>query len=335
MAPRIKNISPDEFHRIFQAPEIATPGLTVSDAINLQNSLETRRSNDLDRQRKIAQIERDIAKEEQQRQDIEILSQQRGFKASQDIEKQAREDIDPSIEGPEAGPLRPEDLLAASQAQQATEAEVRLSPEKFTGPDQADVEEKKNQDKLNRELKLIQARGEEQQKVELLRQAGKNKEAKEKQSGLDKKFLDSTKNEAQILVREIDRVLPKITDATTGVRAQLTRGVAGTDARKLASNLDSIKAIVGFAKLQEMRNASKTGGALGQVSERENILLQSSRGSLDQLQGEDELKLTLNNVKKSYKNVLLIIELKNMPGFDTLSEEEQVELFELKQAEPR
>ena len=145
--------------------------------------------------------------------------------------------------------------------------------------------------------------------------------------------MNSVKNEANILVNEIDRALPKITAGTTGIKAQLTRGVAGTDARKLATNLDSIKAIVGFAKLQEMRNNSKTGGALGQVSERENILLQSSRGSLDQLSGPDELKKTLNNIKDAYNNVLLIIETKNIPGFDELSDEEQLELFELKKAQ--
>jgi len=67
--------------------------------------------------------------------------------------------------------------------------------------------------------------------------------------------------------------------------------------------LDTIKANVGFDKLQNMRDNSKTGGALGQVSELENKLLQAVNGALDPAQ-RDQLEQNLSNIKVLYIEVL-------------------------------
>lgn len=64
MAPRINNISAEDFRRFFQAPQIASPGLTISDAINLQNAIEQRRTNELKQRESTAKIEREIANQE-------------------------------------------------------------------------------------------------------------------------------------------------------------------------------------------------------------------------------------------------------------------------------
>lgn len=64
MAPRIKNISADEFRRMFEAPEIQTPGFSISDAINLSQALETKKKNELEQRRQVAEIERKIAEQE-------------------------------------------------------------------------------------------------------------------------------------------------------------------------------------------------------------------------------------------------------------------------------
>jgi hypothetical protein len=48
-----------------------------------------------------------------------------------------------------------------------------------------------------------------------------------------------------------------------------------------------------------MRDASPTGGALGQVSEQENRLLQAIRGSLDQLNSGQNLAENLRIVRDS------------------------------------
>ena len=48
-----------------------------------------------------------------------------------------------------------------------------------------------------------------------------------------------------------------------------------------------------------MREASKTGGALGQVSDNEGRLLAASLGSLDQAQSTEEFTKQLNKIKDS------------------------------------
>ena len=60
--------------------------------------------------------------------------------------------------------------------------------------------------------------------------------------------------------------------------------VPGSSAKNVSALLDTVKANVGFEQLSAMRAASPTGGALGAVSERENALLQSVLGSVEQSQ---------------------------------------------------
>jgi hypothetical protein len=77
----------------------------------------------------------------------------------------------------------------------------------------------------------------------------------------------------------------------------ILKHVPYTDANKLHNLLLTIKANIGFDRLSEMRANSPTGGALGQVSELENLLLQATQGSLDQNQSPEELKKTLDMIR--------------------------------------
>jgi len=72
----------------------------------------------------------------------------------------------------------------------------------------------------------------------------------------------------------------------------------------LRDKLTTIKANIGFDKLQQMRAASPTGGALGQVAVQELVALQSSLGSLNQWSDPDVLKANLQKIKMHYKNFL-------------------------------
>ena len=74
---------------------------------------------------------------------------------------------------------------------------------------------------------------------------------------------------------------------TTGFGSVLA-GIPGTDANNLSSLLETIKANIGFDKLQAMREASPTGGALGQVAIQELVALQASLGALQQSQTQDQ-----------------------------------------------
>lgn len=86
---------------------------------------------------------------------------------------------------------------------------------------------------------------------------------------------------------------------STGFLGQRLQDVGGTQAMNLASTLSTIKANLGFDKLQAMRDASPTGGALGQVSERELAFLQDVWGSLNQAQTREQFVKSLDRVKEA------------------------------------
>jgi len=101
----------------------------------------------------------------------------------------------------------------------------------------------------------------------------------------------------KIVGETIDRAIAKANGWTTGFWGSAASKVPGTAAHDLMNTLNTIKANLGFDKLQAIRDASPTGGALGQVSEMENILLQSVWGSVEQSQTQEQLVENLNRIK--------------------------------------
>lgn len=109
---------------------------------------------------------------------------------------------------------------------------------------------------------------------------------------------------ADIVLDEIGRAKAAAGFWTTGFVGKVLSGVASTGAGDLYQVLQSIKANVGFDKLNEMRQNSPTGGALGNVTERENTLLQSVLGSLEQSQSEDQFVYNLNRLESVYRDIV-------------------------------
>ena len=72
----------------------------------------------------------------------------------------------------------------------------------------------------------------------------------------------------------------------------------GTPAYDLYNTIQTIKANIGFDKLQDMRDNSPTGGALGQVAIQELERLEAVLGSLDQSQSEEQFKANLKKVQE-------------------------------------
>lgn len=95
-----------------------------------------------------------------------------------------------------------------------------------------------------------------------------------------------------------------MTDALTAGYGSLLQDLPSSAANALANVLKTIKANVGFNELQEMRSNSPTGGALGQVSEKENELLQSVLGSLEQKQSAEELQRVYDQIEQSLDSSL-------------------------------
>jgi len=85
---------------------------------------------------------------------------------------------------------------------------------------------------------------------------------------------------------------------TTGFLGSKLKDTAGTPAFDLSQTLSTLQANAGFDRLQEMRDASITGGALGQVSERELALLVDSYSAIGQSQSKKQFIENLNAFEK-------------------------------------
>jgi len=93
-------------------------------------------------------------------------------------------------------------------------------------------------------------------------------------------------------------------DNTTGLIGNLMKTVPASAANDVLQNIKTIEAAVGFDRLQAMRDASPTGGALGQVSNIELDLLKSSLGNLNQSQSKEQFMANLKQVQKVYHEIV-------------------------------
>lgn len=106
------------------------------------------------------------------------------------------------------------------------------------------------------------------------------------------------KERADRTVQSVDELMGKVNGWTAG-RGSLLSAIPETDARDFAASLNTLKANIAFNELTAMREASKTGGALGQVSNIELQLLESALGALDPGQKPAALKAQLQKIKDS------------------------------------
>jgi len=106
----------------------------------------------------------------------------------------------------------------------------------------------------------------------------------------------------KIVTDKVDEALGQVSGWTSGLPGAVLGAIPGTPAYDLDATLDTIKANIGFNELQAMRQASPTGGALGQVAVRELDMLQAVLSSLRRGQRGEQLKNNLNAVKTHYAN---------------------------------
>lgn len=86
----------------------------------------------------------------------------------------------------------------------------------------------------------------------------------------------------------------------TGFLASALRHLPGTEAHDVHNSLNTIRSNVGFDRLRDMRAASKTGGALGQVSNKELTLLVDSLAPTSQTVSADRFLEAMNIIRRIY-----------------------------------
>ena len=117
------------------------------------------------------------------------------------------------------------------------------------------------------------------------------------------------------VTNNIDKLIPQLDEDiaswwpsnVAGLGGKILSNIPGTEARDFEARLETIKANIGFDKLQAMRDASPTGGALGQVSEMELRQLNASMGNLEQSQSPKQLRENLIAVREQYIRTLAAI----------------------------
>jgi hypothetical protein len=130
-------------------------------------------------------------------------------------------------------------------------------------------------------------------------------ELKSKQADKAEKKEDAKNaavNHAAKVITDVQAAQGLVTGTTTGVVGKGVAFVPGTTAYDLQQRLLTLKANLGFDRLQQMRDASPTGGALGQVAVQELQALQATVGSLELGQSKAELQKNLNKIENHYSN---------------------------------
>jgi hypothetical protein len=107
---------------------------------------------------------------------------------------------------------------------------------------------------------------------------------------------------ADLVIGKIDEAMQKSGFFSTGATGAVLGAVPGTGAYDLGKTIDTIKANIGFQELQAMREASPTGGALGQVAVQELNMLQAVLSNLDKNQSQEQLENNLAQARKHFEN---------------------------------
>jgi len=118
------------------------------------------------------------------------------------------------------------------------------------------------------------------------------------------KKTEETLDNAVRLLDTIDRAEKKVSAKTTGLFGAIGQHIAGTEANDLQALISTLQSNLAFDRLQRMRDESKTGGALGQVSDNELSLLSSNVASLNLDQTTGQFKENLQRVKELYADIV-------------------------------
>lgn len=119
--------------------------------------------------------------------------------------------------------------------------------------------------------------------------------------------LQTEKDRAKVIIGKAQKALGQVGPFTTGkgsAIADIPFFGRGSEAKNLQGTVDTIKANLGFEQLAKMRQASPTGGALGQIAVKELEFLQAAVSNLNTDQGEDQVRENVKEVIARYTNWL-------------------------------
>lgn len=155
------------------------------------------------------------------------------------------------------------------------------------------------------------ARMTEYQRENLEIEKAKNKREEDK-AAAEQEAVARARQSAMSGAEESYRLVSDAVGRARGLTSATSTGVGSlidklplTDARALANEVNTIKANLGFDRLRQMREESKTGGALGQVAVKELERLESAVAGLDTGLSAPKVREQLDRVQRHYDKWLL------------------------------
>jgi hypothetical protein len=201
--------------------------------------------------------------------------------------------------------------IAQELAKRALEIQVRVEDKQAARDTQVQIA----RERIQGQLEAAKQRGADQKQIAEIMMAGRQEiagimagvridAANEKRAEKEAKQTQA----ADMAISAADRIISEVQDTkkmvspfTAGAGSWLS-SIPLTESKDLSKRLTTIKANLGFDRLQQMRDASPTGGALGQVAVQELVALQSTIASLDQDQSSKQLKDNLDKIELHYSN---------------------------------
>jgi len=201
--------------------------------------------------------------------------------------------------------------IAQELAKRALEIQTKVDEKQAARDTQLQIA----RERIQGQLEAAKQRGADQKQIAEIMMAGRQEiaglMAGLRMSAADEKRAEKEAKQTQaadMAISGADRIISEVQDTkkmvspfTAGAGSWLS-SIPLTESKDLSKRLTTIKANLGFDRLQQMRDASPTGGALGQVAVQELVALQSTIASLDQDQSSKQLKDALDKIELHYSN---------------------------------
>ena len=120
---------------------------------------------------------------------------------------------------------------------------------------------------------------------------------------IDQPGAQATTTSIAINMRDINETVDRLLQNQAGIKSatgfggELQSRVGGTTAANAKADLDRVKSAISLSAIAKMRAESKTGGAVGNMTEKEWPRFESIYGSLEQAQTSDQVIKNLRELK--------------------------------------
>ncbi len=169
-----------------------------------------------------------------------------------------------------------------------------------SGMSQQQINEQKRKNDLDYRLSEAKYKQDATQFGQTYAQKNREIAIKEKEGSGANAISPYQAERASRTLQSVSELKDRVSGWTVGT-GSLLGWLPETDARNFKAEVDTLKSNIAFSELTAMREASKTGGALGQVSDKEAQLLQSALGALDLGQSPANFRAQLDKVESSIK----------------------------------